>query len=372
MGKTSGSALGASPSGARLERIRSSPRYVGGRFVNTDPVRGTLKKGTALSTMREYLFGGQRRTPPGPLPALDPRATWKEPPRTGLRATWLGHSTVLLELDGFRVLTDPVWGPRASPSISVGPKRFQPVPVALSELPPIDVVLVSHDHYDHLDAPTIRELAKTQVPFVTALGVGAHLEAWGVAPERITELDWWEQYEVPGTAKGSGLSVHATPARHFSGRAPMWNNQTLWASWVVATPQHRVFFSGDTGLTDEFTEIRDRKGPFDLVMLEVGAWHPNWGDIHLGPENALVAHGMLGGGPLLPIHWGTFNLAIHAWDEPLETLARLSPERGVTLLTPRLGGWVEPARPQAIDRWWREVGTREPASEDAVIAGPAT
>ena len=179
--------LGRKPTGARLERMQDSPLWAGEGFRNIHPILPGLRDLTGPRvTLSEFLCGGgERRVPRGPLPSSDPLVAWARPPDTGLRATWLGHSTVLIEIDGLRVLTDPVWGPRASPSTLAGPKRFQPVPVALSALPPIDLVLVSHDHYDHLDYPTIRELARLQVPFVTSLGVGAHLEAWGVAPERI-------------------------------------------------------------------------------------------------------------------------------------------------------------------------------------------
>ena len=229
---------------------------------------------------------------------------------------------MLIEIDGLRVLTDPVWGPRASPSRLAGPKRFQPVPVPLRAMPPIDLVIVSHDHYDHLDYPTIRELAKRDVPFVTSLGVGAHLEAWGVRPERIVELDWWESHTLPNAE----LTVTAAPSQHFSGRGLKDRNATLWSSLVIRSQRHAVFFSGDTGLTTEYQTIRERLGPFDLVMLEVGAFHPAWGDIHLGPENALKALALLGGGAFLPVHWGTFSLAMHAWDQPAETLLRVGPE----------------------------------------------
>jgi L-ascorbate metabolism protein UlaG (beta-lactamase superfamily) len=258
---------------------------------------------------------------------------------------------VLIEIGGRRVLTDPVWGPRASPSKYIGPKRFQPVPVALDRLPPLDLVLVSHDHYDHLDYSTIRELASVDVPVVTSLGVGAHLEAWGIAPERITELDWWESYTLPG----SDLTVTAAPSQHFSGRGLHDRNATLWSSLAIRSDRHRVFFSGDTGLTTEYATIRERLGPFDLVMLEVGAFHPSWGHIHLGPQNALKALALLGGGPFLPIHWGTFALAMHAWDQPAEVLFAEAPKQGAQLVMPQLGEPIEPAHAERVTPWWRSV-----------------
>jgi L-ascorbate metabolism protein UlaG (beta-lactamase superfamily) len=250
-----------------------------------------------------------------------------------------------------RVLTDPVWGPRASPSRYVGPRRFQPVPVPVRGLPRLDLIAISHDHYDHLDYPTILELARLDVPIVTSLGVGAHLEAWGVPAKRITELDWWESYRLPD----ADLAVTATPSQHFSGRRFKTRNATLWSSLVVQSPRHTVFFSGDTGLTTEYTAIGERFGPFDLVVLEVGAFHPAWGDIHLGPENALEAWRLLGGGPLLPVHWGTFALAMHDWDQPAETLLSLAPRYGAQLVMPRLGEPVEPAHAERVTLWWRAV-----------------
>ena len=315
--------------------------------------------------------------PRAPLPSLDPIEAWSTPPDTGLRATWLGHSTVLIEIDGLRVLTDPVWGPRASPSRLAGPKRFQPVPVRLSALPPIDLVLVSHDHYDHLDYPTIRELARSSVPFVTSLGVGAHLEAWGVAPQRITELDWWDSHTLQSVEKKAELTVTAAPSQHFSGRGLKDRNATLWSSLAIRSATHSVFFSGDTGLTNEYATIRERFGRFDLVMLEVGAFHPSWGDIHLGPEHALEALALLGGGAFLPVHWGTFSLAMHDWDEPAETLLARAPLHGAQLVMPRLGEAVEPLRGEGVSPWWREVdanarGTRMPVGEPAPMTVPGS
>jgi hypothetical protein len=191
--------FGGEPDAARLQRMARSPQFVAGRFRNTSGVGSDLQQGSYGSMAREYFFGGQLRRPPGPLPMEDPLFAWRRAPASGLRATWLGHSTVLLEIDDLRVLTDPVWGERASPSSIAGPKRFHPPPVPLAALPRLDAVVISHDHYDHLDTPTIRELARLEVPFFAPLGVGAHLEKWGVPPERITELDWWEEATLRGT-----------------------------------------------------------------------------------------------------------------------------------------------------------------------------
>jgi L-ascorbate metabolism protein UlaG (beta-lactamase superfamily) len=366
--------LGKKPEGLRLERMRSSPLWAGEAFRNIHPIQPGLRDpAAARPSLGEFLCGGPRRTPDAPLPSLSPLDAWAKPPDTGLRATWLGHSTMLIEIDGLRVLTDPVWGARASPSRLAGPKRFQPVPVRLRELPTIDIVLVSHDHYDHLDYPTIRELARSNVPFVTSLGVGAHLEAFGVAPERITELDWWESHTVIGTGQGgSELTITAAPSQHFSGRGLKDRNATLWSSLAIRTTKHSVFFSGDTGLTTEYTTIRERLGPFDLVMLEVGAFHPSWGDIHLGPEHALEAHALLGGGAFLPVHWGTFSLALHDWDAPPETLITLGPKQGVQLVMPRLGEAVEPSRVERVTPWWREVGAARGGKKAQALPEPMT
>ncbi|APR87505.1 Outer membrane protein romA [Minicystis rosea] len=333
--------------------MKASPRFAGATFHNPTGATPALKPGTALSTMSDFFLGGQRRVPLAPLPSESPIERWTRPVESGLRATWLGHSTVLVEIDGYRVLTDPVWGERASPVGFAGPKRFQPVPVPISGLPPLDAVIISHDHYDHLDHESILALVPLGVPFVTPLGVGAHLEAWGVPAERITELDWWESITV------GGLTITAAPSQHFSGRGARDRNRTLWSSFAVRGPRRAFFFSGDTGLTPEYAEIRTRLGPFDLIMLEVGAFHPSWGSIHLGPENALEALSLLGGGSFLPVHWGTFNLAIHAWDEPAETLVELAPKRDVQLVMPRLGAPVEPAHVERVDAWWRPIAALE-------------
>jgi L-ascorbate metabolism protein UlaG (beta-lactamase superfamily) len=347
------SVFGPDARGERRERVLASPRFGDGKFRNTHGILPGLK-GNPLPTLGEYFFGGGERIPKVPLPVLDPRAGWAAPIETELRVTWLGHSTLLLESAGVRVLTDPVFGDRASPLSFAGPRRFHATPVSIEQLPPLDAVLVSHDHYDHLCRASIQALLARDVPFITALGVGARLEAFGVPVERIVELDWWESWQSPA----AGLRFTAAPAQHFSGRALHDRNHTLWASWVIETERSKVFFSGDSGLTDEFQQIGAQLGPFDLVMLEIGAWHPSWGDIHLGPTNALEAFTWLRGKALLPVHWGTFNLAIHPWDEPAETLWNLAAARGSRLFTPKLGEVLEPARVEIPNAWWRQLRSR--------------
>lgn len=339
-----------SSAGLRRERIQSSPQARDGRFRNIANVKPDLK-GFSPNIAGEFMFGGGKRRPSGVIPAHDPREAWLRSPETGLRATWLGHSTLWLEVDGIRILTDPVFGERASPVSFMGPRRYHPTPVSIADLPEFEVLLLSHDHYDHLCRGSIEALASRPVQVVTALGVGAHLEAYGVAPERIQELDWNESFELPG------VRFTATPAQHFSGRGLGDRNATLWASWVIQTARHKLFFSGDTGLFPELRDIGRRFGPFDLTMLEIGAYHPAWGDIHLGPENALIAHEMLGGrGYLLPVHWGTFDLALHTWSDPAEQLYTGAAKHGARLIMPELGQPLEPERTGEVSPWWRGVG----------------
>lgn len=337
--------------GLRRERVEASPQFDGKTFRNPprSATGGAVAKPNPTPVMREYFFGGGDRVPKSTLPIVRPHDMWRVAPSNKLRVTWLGHSTVLLEIDGFRVLTDPVFGLRASPVSFAGPKRFHPAPATIHELPELDAVLLSHDHYDHMCAPTIRALAGMTMPIVTSLGVGARLESMGVAKERIHELDWGEDVDI------QGLRFTATPCQHFSGRTAFDRNRTLWSSWVIAGDDTNVFFSGDTGLTDQFQDIGSAHGPFDLVMLEIGAFHEAWGDMHLGPENALKVFSMLGGGTLLPVHWGTFNLALHDWYEPAETLLALASGEGARVLTPKLGEVFAPSEVGGPAPWWREL-----------------
>jgi L-ascorbate metabolism protein UlaG (beta-lactamase superfamily) len=353
------------PKDLRADRIAASPRFNGRVFVNTQPVAAGFKKGVERPTLREFLCATEPRIPAGVFPLVDPAPLWSKKSESGLRVTWLGHSTLLIEIDGVRVLTDPVWGKRASPLPFAGPKRFHPPPAPLSALPPLDAVIVSHDHYDHLDRGTVRALARMGVPFITSLGVGHHLERWGIPAKKITEFDWWEETAV------RGVTITAGPAQHFSGRGIKDRNATLWSSFHLRGPKHSFFFGADSGLTPDFLEISKRLGPFDVVALEIGAFHPSWGDIHMGPANAVKAYTMLGSGAFLPIHWGTFNLAVHPWDEPPEIIVRLAPAAGAPLVMPKLGQPIEPTRERLVDTWWRTVASKRARVESAAVPARA-
>jgi L-ascorbate metabolism protein UlaG (beta-lactamase superfamily) len=341
------SAFGGKPDPARL---RASPEFVEGRFQNPEPTH-LMSARRWFWALREWFFGGQMRAPLCPVPIIhDTAARLAAPDASGLRVTWLGHSTVLLEIDGSVVLTDPIWSERASPSTWVGPKRFHPPPLALDALPRLDAVVISHEHYDHLDERTVKALAARGVPFHVPLGIGAHLAAWGVPAAQIVEQDWWQEAALPG-----GVRLVATPSRHFNGRLP-GRTGALWTSWSIVGPRHRVFFSGDTGPTESLREVARREGPFDLALIEIGQWNAAWGDIHLGPVGALDAFERSGAKVLIPIHWSTFVLAYHAWSEPAETLVTEAAKRGANVLTPMLGEPIEPlAVPRPVSRaWWRD------------------
>jgi L-ascorbate metabolism protein UlaG (beta-lactamase superfamily) len=326
----------------RAARIAASPNFWDGRAHNLveRPLGGA---GMMLSTAMRWLHDRAARTPDIPIPVVRPDPAALVPAGHRLRATWLGHSAVLLEIDGHLLLTDPMLGERSSPVSFAGPKRFFSPPLAPAELPPLDAVLLSHDHYDHLDEGTIRALAPRGERFLVPLGVGAYLEAWGVPPERITELDWWEETTV------GALRVACAPAHHFSGRGAFDRDRTLWSSWAILGPQHRVLFGGDTGPLDAAEGIRTRYGPLDLVLLEIGAWDPAWASIHLGPDAAVDLHLRLGAAALMPIHYGSFEMALHPWDQPIARLQALAAERGLVLWAPLPGGTV--AGP-GVDPFW--------------------
>lgn len=335
-------ALGAWPAALRAIAV-GSPQFRDGKFLNTEP-SPVITAADGPSIARALLTRGDRGRPVGAVPLVRSARTSDAPAE--LAATWYGHASAMVEVDGQRVLLDPVWGDRVSPSPTVGPRRLHPPPVPIEDLPKVDAVLISHDHYDHLDLPTVRSLVRTQTaPFVVPLGIGAHLRRWGVPDERIIELDWGQSADV------GALRLTCTQARHFSGRGLRRDN-TLWSSWVIRGPKQRVYFGGDTGYTAGFAEIGQQHGPFGLTLLPIGAYGAQWPHIHMNPEEAVRAHGDLGGEVLLPIHWATFELAFHGWAEPVQRLWVAAAEAGVALALPMPGQRITNADPPPIEDWW--------------------
>lgn len=353
------SGFGKAASGARLERMKRSPEWKDGVFVNPQPIINDLGKMFGeMWHMSEHVSPD----PPIHFPPVDP-SRFRTPPASGLRVTWFGHSSTLIEIDGHRVLTDPMWSERATPIPGFGPKRWFAPLIALGDFPKIDAVVISHDHYDHLDRGTIVAMKDWDTTFVVPLGVGAHLEYWGVPASRIVELDWWQKTRV------RELDIVCTPSRHASGRHVLDRDTTLWASYAFVGSAHRAYFSGDTGVFPAMTDIGERYGPFDVTLIETGQYGSGWPDWHIGPEQAVTAHGMLRGRVLFPIHWALLGLAYHGWTEPIErTLAATSSEN-VTVVAPRPGESVEPAAPPPVERWWPNIPWKTGAESPIVSSG---
>jgi len=325
-------------------------RRVGKRYMNPVPTEiGGLS--TIFKVGPRLFIGKAERSPKHQLgPFRTDHQVYKTPPASGLRITWFGHSSSLVEIDGVNVLIDPVWDERAAPTQWAGPKRFFPPTLSLEDLPPIDVVLISHDHFDHLGAGTVQRLARMeslqQTRWVTASGVGAILARFGMDSSRCTELNWTERVQV------GSLTITALPARHFSGRSLFNRFETLWASFALVSPKHRVYYGADSGEWYGFRDIGEAFGPFDLTMLEIGAYDPLWADIHMGPEGAVRSFHALGGhGLLMPIHWGLFDLALHGWQQPIESVVAVE---GLKLWSPTPGIPTEVVKGHEIrSDWWR-------------------
>ncbi len=343
---------GCSGGFSNIEAIQSSPNYKNGKFINPVPTV-VMKEGATWNTMKNWFRDGDIREPSREFDFTIDSFTLTQVPKNGLRVMWIGHSTLLIEIDGKRFLTDPMWSKRASPVGFAGPSRFFAPPLTLGQLPQIDGVVISHDHFDHLDSSTIRTLAATGVVFYTPLGVGSHLGSWGVSETQIKELDWWDQISL-----GKDHTLVATPARHFSGRGVFDRNDTQWCSWVIQGRKHKVFFGGDGGLFSGFKSVGEKYGPFDMTFLEIGAYHANWADIHLGPHHAVKAHLDLRGKVLLPIHWGVFNLGLHAWTEPAETMIQVAGENDIRLSLPVPGRFVDARDLSEISPWWRSTASK--------------
>lgn len=350
-----------------------SPQAADGRFRNPAP-KPDQGLGKTLGIVWNVLFNKPADAVPDtpvPVEALTRAQLEAAPDRSLFR---LGHSTMLIKLRGGFWITDPVFAQRASPVQWLGPKRFHAPPIALGELPPLRGVILSHDHYDHLDRDTILRLADTTGVFLAPLGVGDRLMAWGVDPGKVRQFDWWQGVVI------DGVQFTATPAQHFSGRGLFDGDRTLWASWVIVdaataqAPGLRLFFSGDTGYFDGFRDIGRRLGPFDVTLLETGAYDAQWPYVHMQPEQTVQAHQDLRGRWLLPMHNGTFDLALHGWREPFERVLALSEARGIALATPRMGERLDLSAPHGGTRWWRSGAAAEPVPAIAAVpsASPAS
>lgn len=333
-------------------------RFVDGTFHNAITPRGLGFKDAMKSMLRYYTEKSAQAIPDQPTDML--HLTAADLANAPDQSLWrLGHSTLLLKLEGKFWLTDPVFAERASPFSFIGPKRFQAPPIDLHDLPAIEAVILSHDHYDHLDKATVLAIQQKVGHFITPLGVGDRLIGWGIPATKVQQLDWWQETQV------GSLRMIATPSQHFSGRSLTDRNHTLWASWVILTPHSRLFFSGDSGYFDGFKQIGDRFGPFDITMMENGAYNKNWADIHMSPEQTVQAHIDLRGKWLLPIHNGTFDLAMHAWTEPLDRVTAIASQRDVEVSTPRFGERVAVHAPTQGYAWWHQPQT------DQLLSGPA-
>jgi L-ascorbate metabolism protein UlaG (beta-lactamase superfamily) len=340
-------ACGAKPAGERLARAQQSPQWHETQFKDPQAIWIDTRR-----AMLHFIFGKSEptATPDAPVPVVHTSAAaLASAPQSGLRVTWFGHSSTLLEIDGSKILIDPFWSERASPFAWAGPKRWYPPPIALSDLPPIDVVLISHDHYDHLDYASIVAMRSWHNLFVVPLGVGAHLSRWGIPNERIIELDWWQS-----TRQGN-INLVATPARHSSGRLSPNSDHTLWAGFAIIGDQHRAWYSGDTSYHDDLHDIGARLGPFDVTLIEAGQYDANWADNHLGPELAVQAHIQVRGRVMIPVHWALIKLAQHTWTEPIERVRVAARCHDVEVLAPRPGESVEPTQHPVIPQWWPDL-----------------
>ncbi len=356
-----GDVTGMRATGDRLSKMQESPQW----NHDKETFDNALERidGSWFEMTSKFFFGGSSDREPHDNFQIEiaKPTSFVNHPESGLRITWMGHSCFLVELDGTRTLVDPIWSERASPFTWAGPKRFFAPPITLGQLPSLDAVIISHDHYDHLDRDTVVALAASGIRWLVPMGVGAHLEHWGVAPDSITELDWWENRKV------GDVTITATPSRHFSGRAITMadQNATLWAGWAWQGPTHSVFYSGDTALHYEFGDIGKRLGPFDVTLMEIGAYNQLWADVHLGPEQAVLAHQLVQGNIMIPVHWGLFDLALHGWTEPAERVVVAAERIGVNLEILRPGASFDIGQEPRIDRWWPKLPWQNVAEDPA-------
>jgi len=344
--------FGGSQSASKLKLFEQSGHYDDGRFVNEIPTSLNLNAGQFFSMMGEYISGLKNDKPEQPLPVIkvDP-LTLTTKTDSIARLTWFGHSAFLLEIDNKNILLDPMLGDVCGPFSWLGTKRFTSgLPIEIDQLPKIDAVFFSHDHYDHLDYGTILKIKDKVQHFFVPLGVAAHLLSWGVDSTRISEFNWWDETEF------MGLKLACTPARHFSGRGMLNRNSTLWASWVIMTAGYRIYFSGDSGYGPHFKAIGEKYGPFDFAMMECGQYNKRWESIHMMPEQTAQATLDLKAKQMMPIHWGAFVLALHSWKDPVERLSQKAQEIKMPFLIPQIGEQLDMNNLVTMNNfWWQEL-----------------
>lgn len=346
--------FGGLPEGARLEAIKRSPHYVDGAFENLiDTPMRTQDSSFGSNVMSMLLDRNPNLKPSAALPSK--RVDLKALPPGEDVVVWLGHSAYFVQLGGKRVLIDPVFSSNAGPFPGTNVEFVGTSPYEAEDLPPIDVLLVTHDHWDHLDYPSIKALLPKVAQVVVGLGVGEFFSRWGYPAKRVHEADWNEALDlVPG------LRIHVLPARHYSGRM-LTRNKTLWVAFALETAQRRLFFSGDSGYGPHFREIGKRFGGFDIVALDTGQYDKRWAHIHMFPEEASQAAEDLGAEAFLPAHVGRFSLAAHDWDEPFQQLHKAGQGKRHRLLTPRIGEVIRVAdKSQRFDLWWKQVELERP------------
>ena len=343
---TNGVAFGGEMSEESLTKALASPQY------NSEEEHFQNKPSVVSGSFKvnwEDMRGGQVRIPPKPFPIEKPTVS-KVLDSSGIKVTWFGHATVYVEMDGKRIMTDPMLSEWAFPIKVVAPKRYNPPPLKINELPRIDIVTISHDHYDHLDMNTVLELAKNGTQFFVGIGIKAHLIKWGIPENQINEMDWWE------TTTLDGFKIHCTPARHYSGRKGM-DNSTLWASWVIESKSHKIFHSGDSGYQSHFKEIGKRFGTIDIGFIKIGDYGLDlgWRDIHMYTEKSILAAKDINAQLTFPIHWGTFNLSNHNWFEPINLAVEFSRKESVDIVTPKLGQTITYGEEYNNEFWWKEL-----------------
>jgi len=337
--------FGKDPSGARLERIKKSPNYVNGSFVNLVDTPVMAPNTNYFKLALEYFKKVENKEPNFTLPSV--KTDLKVPPTTRPTLTYFGHSAYLIQIDGNNILMDPALSKRISPVQWFGAENYAGTHVyEVKDLPSIDFVILSHDHYDHMDYETLKQFAGKPTKFIVPLGVGAHLEHWGILPGNIVELDWWDKTNLM-----KGVELTATPARHFSGRS-LNRGKSLWASYVLQTDKYKLFLGGDSGYEKHFAEIGEKFGPFDLAILECGQYNEMWPFIHMMPEQTAQAGIDLGAKVIWPVHWGKFTLALHPWNESPKRISKKAEELRLKLTTPVIGEQIIIPTTYPNRNWW--------------------